>query len=169
VTNTLIWAAALFVPSMTLVLGTLGPLRRAMTRWGDSCGKSAAEREAKAALDLAEAAEKRHSTDVHRRAVDAEVMMEEARLGAGTAQYEADAEAARRSLPAAVAARQRALEARAEAEAQLAPELARKALDGSAAEQMASLSQAYAAYCRECDDRPWSFGQWIQGFEGLRA
>jgi hypothetical protein len=165
----LIWAGALFVPLMTLVLGTLGPLRRALTRWGDSYEKSAAEREAKAALDLAEAAEKRHSTDVHRRAVDAEVMMEEARLGAGAAQYEADAEAARRSLSAAVAARQRALEARAEAEAALAPELARKALEDDRAGQMASLSQAYAAYCAACEDRPWSFGQWIQGFERLGA
>ena len=70
-----IWATALFLPLMSLVLGTLGPLRRGVTLWGDSHGKSAAEREAKAALDVANADEKRHSTDVHRRAIDAEVAL----------------------------------------------------------------------------------------------
>jgi hypothetical protein len=167
-TNALIWAAALFIPLMTLVLGLLGPARRALALWGDSYGKSAAEREAKAALDLAEAAESRHKLAVRREHLADEVRFERARLAEETAQAEVDTEAARQCLPDAVEARRRVLAARAEAEAALAPEAAREAATSSDTEVMAALGEAYAVFCQEYGfaDVP-TFGRWVQGFNGV--
>ena len=162
----LIWAAALFVPLMAAVLGLLGPARRALGRWGDSLAATQAERDAKAALDLADAEEARHGLAVRRGALAEETAREKARLAAETVQFETDAQAARQCLPAAVEARRKALEARAEAEAELAPEAARKALEG--AEDLTVLGEAYAEFCREYGyAQVPTFGEWIGNFRGL--
>jgi hypothetical protein len=158
-----IWAAALFVPLMTLVLGLLGPLRHAIGQLAGSYAQTAAEREAKAALDLADAEKSRHVLAVRRGALAEETEREKARLAAETAQLETDAEAARRSLDAAAAARAKAIEARADADAALAPEAARKALEGSGE----WLAGAYQAYCENYQySEPLPFGRWIQGYDG---
>lgn len=164
----LIWPLAFLVVAMTAVLGLLSPARRALALLGDSFAGTQAERDAKAALDLAEAAESRHKLAVRREHLADEVKFERARLAAETARLEADAEAARHCLPAAVAAREKALKARAEAEAALAPEAAARALESGGAESLAALGDAYAAFCREYGyaNVP-TFGQWIGSFRGL--
>ena len=162
----LIWAGALVIPLMTLVLGLLGPARRALTRLSDAYGKSAAEREARAALDLADAEQDRHELAVRKGSLAEEVAREKAKLALETAQYETDAAAARQCLPAAVAARRRALEARADAEAALAPEAVRKALEPGTE----WLAGAYTEYLAKMTYHATSilpFGEWVQGFEGV--
>ena len=159
----LIWPLAFLIVAMTAVLGLLGPARRSLRLLGDSLAGTQAERDAKAALDLAEAEESRHKLAVRREHLADEVRFEQARLAAETARLETDAEAARQCLPAAVAAREAALKARAEAEAALAPEAARKALE----ESPAWLAEAYAAYCEHSySSAVLPFGRWIQGYDG---
>ena len=163
--DTLIWAAAIFAPAMTLVVWLAPAMRRAIDAWGSGHSVSAAERDAKAQETLAGVEERRHQLAVGGETIKQEVAREQARLAMETAQYETDAEAARVCLEPAVAARQRALEARAEAEAELAPEAARKALGG---EDMAILAEAYATFCGQYGyaSTP-TFGQWIGNFRGL--
>lgn len=165
--NDLAWAGALFVPLMTLVLGMLGPLRRAVTQWGNAHVTSAAERDAAAQRVLADVEADRHQLAVDRVNIAAHTERERARLAMETAQYETDAEAARRTLDDAAAARAKVLQARADAEAALAPEAARQALDAADGAVMANLTEAYAAYCANCPGTPWSWEQWIGEFEGL--
>lgn len=159
-----IWPLAFLVVAMTVVLGLLGPARRALAQWGASYGRSAAEQEAAAAKALAETEEARHELTVRRGALAEETAAEKARLASETAQYETDAKAARECLPAAVEARKRALKARADAEADLAPEAARAALEKSPA----WLAEAYATYCEHSySGSILPFGRWVQGFEGV--
>lgn len=166
-TDTLIWAAVVFVPAMTLVVWLAPALRRAIDSVTAAHTVSAAERDAGVQASLASTAERRLRLAISQALLSEETRVERARLAAETAQYDTDREAAGKVTADAVEARRRVIAARAEAEAELAPELARKALEGGAGEEMASLSQAYAAYCRECVGTPWAFGQWIDGFEGL--
>jgi membrane protein involved in colicin uptake len=163
----LIWAGVVFVSMMTFVAGMLGPLRYAVTQWGDAHGQTSGEREAQAALALARAEETRHELAVRRENLAEEAGREKARLAAETAEFETGAAAARECLPAAVEARQAALKARADAEAALAPEAARKALDAANGEVMQHLATAYAAYCQACADisaTPSRFSLWAEGF-----
>lgn len=161
----LIWAAALFVPLMTAVLGLLGPARRALSRWGDSLAATQAERDAKATLDLAEAEESRHKLTVRKEHLPDEVRFEQARLAAETAQYETEAEAARQCLPAAVEARRKALEARGEADAALAPEAARAALQPGGEWLAGAYSDYLSRMTYSSDILP--FGEWVKGFKGV--
>jgi hypothetical protein len=166
----LIWAGAVFVPLMAFVAGILGPLRHALTQWGDAHGQASDERMAQAALSLAGAETARHELAVRRENLAEEAGREKARLAAETAEFETSAAAARECLPAAVEARQAALKARADAETALAPEAARKALDADGG-VMQHLTSAYAAYCRACADigaSPYRINHWIQGFEWPR-
>jgi hypothetical protein len=166
----LIWAGAVFVPLMAFVAGILGPLRYAVTQWGDAHGKASDERMAQAALSLAGAETARHELAVRRENLAEEAGREKARLAAETAEFETSAAAARECLPAAVEARKLQLQARADAEAALAPEAARKALDADGG-GMQHLTSAYAAYCQACADigaSPYRFNHWIQGFEWPR-
>lgn len=163
----MIWAGAVFVPLMAFVAGILGPLRQAVTQWGDAHGQASDERIAQAALGLAGAETARHELAVRRENLAEEAGREKARLAAETAEFETSAAAARECLPAAVEARQVALKARADAEAALAPEAARKALDATDGEVMQHLSEAYAAYCQTCASirvTPSRLGTWAQGF-----
>ena len=159
----LIWAGAVFVPLMAFVAGILGPLRYAVTQWGDAHGKASDERMAQAALSLIGAETARHELAVRRENLAEETGREKARLAAETAEFETSAAAARECLPAAVEARQAALKARADAEAALAPEAARRALTATGGEVMQHLSEAYAAYCRTSSDlnvEPHTFSNW---------
>jgi hypothetical protein len=167
VTDTLVWAAVVFVPLMTLVLLLAPALRRAIEAVTAAHTVSAAERDAGVQAALAGIAERRHKLAISQALLPEETEAERARLAAEAAQYDTDREAWGKVLDTAVATHREVLAARAEAEAELAPEVARKALEGGAGEEMASLSQAYAAYCRECVGTPWAFGQWIDGFDGL--
>ena len=162
--DTLIWAAAIFAPLMTLVVWLAPAMHRSIDAWGSGHSVSAAERDAKAQETLAGVEERRHRLAVDGETIKQKTAREKARLEAETAQFETDAEAARVCLEPAVAARTRALEARAEAEAELAPETARKALDGA---DMKSLTQAYAAYCAAHPTTPRPFCDWVGNFRGL--
>jgi hypothetical protein len=162
----LLSAGAVFVPLMAFVAGILGPLRYAVTQWGDAHGQASDERIAQAALSLADAETARHELAVRRENLAEEAGREKARLVAETAEFETSAAAARECLPAAIEARQAALKARADAEAALAPEAARKALNATGGEVMQHLSEAYAAYCRTSSDlnvEPHTFSNWAAG------
>lgn len=167
-TDTLVWAAVVFVPLMVLVVWLAPALRRAIDSVTAAHTVSAAERDAGVQASLVGIAERRHRLAISQGLLDEETLAERARLAAETAQYDTDREAAGKVLDSAVAARREVLAARAEAEAELAPEAARKALEGSAAEEMASLSNAYAAYCQAAIGTPWSFTDWVGDFKGLR-
>ena len=168
-TETLIWAVVALAPPMTAVLWLAPAARRAIVTWTEAHAASAAEREAAVQGQLAGIAERRHALAVKEAARDQEVAAERASLEAYQAQCETDAEAARRTLPDAVTARQAVLAARADAEAALAPAGARKALEGSDAEALEPLGEAYETYCQEYKGaQPLTFGQWIKGFDGLR-
>ena len=162
--DTLIWAAAIFAPLMTLVVWLAPAMHRSIDAWGSGHSVSAAERDAKAQETLAGVEERRHRLAVDGETIKQKTAREKARLEAETAQFETDAEAARVCLEPAVAARTRALEARAEAEAELAPEAARRALGSG--EDLAALGKAYAAYCNRVIS-PWGFGEWVGNFRGL--
>jgi hypothetical protein len=129
---------------------------------------TAAERDAAVQESNQSTAERRHRLALSQALIAEETAGERARLEAETAQYETDAEAARVCLEPAVDARRRALEARAEAEAELAPEIARKALESDAGETMAALGTAYAAFCAAYGfaDTP-TFDRWVGNFRGL--
>lgn len=163
--ETLIWAAVVLALGMTVVLRLLPPLRRAVESWTSAHVVTSAERDAAVQETLTGIAERRHRLALSQALLAEETEAERARISGDTARYETDAEAARVCLEPAVAARQRALEARAEAEAALAPELARKALAGG---DMEHLVEAYKTYCENCVGTPWSFEAWIRGFRGLR-
>jgi hypothetical protein len=164
--DTLIVAAAVFIPLMTLVVWLAPAMRRSIDTWGSGHSASAAERDAKAQETLAGVEERRHQLAVDGETIREAAARERARLAAETAQYETDAEAARVCLEPAVAARTWALEARAEAEAELAPEAARRALGSG--EDLQALGAAYAAFCREYGYATVpTFGQWIGSFRGL--
>jgi len=167
-TDTFIWAAVVFVPAMTLVLW-LGPaLRRAIDSVTAAHAVSAAERDAGVQAALGDVAERRHRLAISQALIDEETLAERTRLAAETAQYDTDREAAGKVLDAAVAYRREVLAARAEAEAELAPEAARKALEVNDGDTMAALGEAYAAYVRGYGYAdPLPFGRWIQGFEGV--
>lgn len=163
-TDTAIWAAALFIPLMTLIAVLARPLRRAVDQWGGQWASSAAERDATAQQLLAAIETGRHELAVRHSLITEETERERARLAAETAQYDTDQQAAARTLDAATEARNRVLAARAAAEAALAPDAARAALDGSGE----WLAQAYAAYCDNYGyNDPLPFGRWIQGFQGV--
>lgn len=165
-TNTLIWAAVVLLPVMTVVLSLLPSARRAIGRWGAAYTVTAAERDAAVQESAAGVAERRHRLALSQALITEETARERARLEAETAQYEMDAEAARVCLEPAVDARRRALEARAEAEAELAPDIARKALESG--EDLKVLGEAYAAFCSAYGfaGTP-TFSQWIGNFRGL--
>ena len=163
----MIWAGVWFVPLMTLVIWLTPALRRAIEAVTAAHTVTAAERDAGAQASLAYIAERRHRLAVSAALLPEETEAERARLAAETAQYDTDREAAGKVLADAVEARRKVIAARAEAEAGLAPEAARKALEDSAGEDMASLGEAYAAYCSACLGTPWSFGQWVGNFRGL--
>lgn len=167
-TDNLIWAAAVFVPLMTVVIWLTPACRRAITAWTDAHVATSAERDAAVQDRLAGIEEKRHALALRHATLAEDTAAERARLKAEEADFEADAEACRRTLDEAVEARRKALAARADAEAALAPEAARKALEGSDAESLAALGDAYAAFCSRYgySDIP-TFGKWIAGFQGL--
>ena len=164
--ETLIWAGVVLLPVMTAVLCLLPSARRAIDRWGALDPATDAERDAAAQETLAGIAERRHKLAISQALIGEETAREKARLEAETAQYETDAEAARVCLEPAVAARTRALEARAEAEAALAPEAAARAMNDG--DDLAVLGEAYAAFCNAYGyaNVP-TFGQWIGTFKGL--
>lgn len=156
--DTLIHAAAVFIPLMTAVVW-LGPAaRRAIGRLGAAGAVTAAERD----VDVAE---RRHRLAVSSGLIDEETAREKARLEAETAQYETDRQAAGEVLAEAVEARRRVIAARAEAETALAFEAARAALGE---QDLMALGEAYAAFCREYGymNVP-TFDQWIGDFRGL--
>jgi hypothetical protein len=170
VTDTLIWAAVVFVPVMILVVWLAPALRRAIEAVTAAHTVSAAERDAGVQASLASTAERRLRLAISQALLSEETAAERSRLAAETAQYDTDREAAGKVLDTAVATRRQVLAARAEAEAELAPETARAALKDSG-EDMGALAQAYAAYCRECPGSvvPHGFGDWLGDFEGLRG
>lgn len=164
----LIWAAVVFVPAMTLVLW-LGPaLRRAIDSVTAAHTVSAAERDAGVQAALADVAERRHRLAISQALLDEETLAERTRLAAETAQYDTDREAAGKVLDAAVTYRREVLAARAEAEAALAPEAARAALESG--DDLSVLGEAYAEFAREYGYAGVpTFGQWIGNFRGLRG
>jgi hypothetical protein len=168
VTDTLIWAAVVFVPLMTLVLLLAPALRRAIEAVTAAHTVSAAERDAGVQATTVGIAERRHKLAISQALLPEETEAERARLAAETAQYDTDREAWGKVLDTAVATRREVLAARAEAEAELAPEAARAALKDSG-EDMGALAQAYAAYCQGCPGSvaPYGFGDWLGDFEGL--
>lgn len=167
-TDTLIWAGALFIPLMTLVIWLAPSFRRAIDAVAAANTVTAAERDAGVQASLADVAERRHQLAVRSALLDEETLAERTRLAAETAQWDVDREAAGKVLDSAVAARREVLAARAEAEAELAPEAARRALEVNGGDTMAALGEAYAAYVRGYGFAdPLPFGRWIQGFEGV--
>lgn len=165
-TDTLIWAAALFIPLMTLVLWLAPSFRRAIDAVAAANTASTAERDVGVQAALADVAERRHQLALRAGLLDEETLAERTRLAADTAKYETDRKAAENVLDAAEAGRREVLAARAEAEAALAPEAARKALEGG--EDLSFLGDAYAEFTRQYgySEMP-TFGQWIGNFRGL--
>lgn len=156
------WPLAVLVPLTILATGLLGPLRAAVRAWaGQYTGT-----EAEAALSAAEALKAQLDQQVRQGTVEEETAAARARLRLEAAQLDTDAEAARQCLPQAVEARQAALAARGKAEAEAAPELARRSLELSDGEVMRALKDAYVAFCGEYgySDIP-TFGKWAAGFD----
>jgi exonuclease VII large subunit len=146
------------LPLLVLACGLLVPLRKAVAAWASQYTDTPAEAE----LSAAQALKEQLDQQVRQGSLTEETEAAKARLRLEAAQLETDAEAARQCLPQAVEARQVALEARGRAEAEAAPELARRNSD---AEVLQVLKDAYAVFCREYG---WSdvpmFGTWISGF-----
>jgi hypothetical protein len=157
-----LWSLAVLLPLMVLACGLLVPLRRAVAAWAGQY----TETEDEAALSAAEALEKQLSQQVRQGSLAEETEARKAKLRLEAEQAAVDAEAARQCLPQAVEARQVALEARGRAEAEAAPELARRPLEESDGEVMRALKDAYAVFCREYGymDVP-TFGKWLAGFD----
>jgi hypothetical protein len=135
------------------------PARRMIETWISEHTVTAAERDVAIQRELAGIGERRDALALSQATLGERAAAAKARLAAETAQYDTDAEAARRAIDAAVAARQQALAARGQAEADLAPDLVRAAASGQV-----DLAAAYTAYCRACADinsTPWSFHHWI--------
>lgn len=166
----LAWAGARFVPVIVLVIWLAPALRRAIDSVTAAHTVSAAERDAGVQASLAGTAERRLRLAISQALLSEETGVERARLAAEAAQYDTDREAAGKVTADAVEARRRVIAARAEAEAELAPEAARAALrDGG--EEMGALAKAYASYCQDCPSgvTPMGFGDWLGDFEGLRG
>lgn len=161
-TDTLIWAAVTLILGLTVICSLAPSARRALRTWTDAHTVTAAERQAAIDETRVSIEERRHKLAIAKALIAEETENERVRLEAETAQYATDRNAARRVLDDAIAARRKVIGARAEAEAALAPDAARHALEHSEGEWLA---QAYAAYCKACVGTPWSFGQWIQGYE----
>lgn len=165
-TDTAIWAAALFIPLMTLVVWLTPSFRRAIESVTAAHAVTTAERDAGVQASLASTAERRLRLAISQALLSEETAAERARLAAETAQYDTDREAAGKVLADAVEARKRVIAARAEAEAELAPEAARKALEPGGD----WLAEAYRTYCENYQFAdPAPFGRWIQGFDGIRS
>ena len=156
-----LWSLAVFVPLMVLAIALVQPLRKAIGAWASQY----TETEDEAALTAAQALKEQLDQQVRQGSLAEETAAAQARLRLEAAQAETDAEAARQCLPQAVEARQVALEARGRAEAEAAPELARRALEESEGEVMRALKDAYTVFCREYGymNVP-TFGAWISGF-----
>lgn len=94
----LIWAVVLFVPLMTVVLRLLPPCRRAVTAWTDAHVASNAERDAAVQDRLAGIEERRYALALKQATLAEDTAAERARLKAEEADFETEAEAARRTL-----------------------------------------------------------------------
>ena len=163
--DTAIWAASLFAPLMTAVVWLCPAARRAIDAKASVYEASRTEGYAGAQASMAATEERRHLLDVRREAIDEDIAREKALLMAETAQYETDRQAAAGVLEDAKEARRKVIAARAEAEAALAPEAAKRALGG---DDMTILAEAYAAFCGQYGyaNTP-TFGAWIGNFRGL--
>jgi hypothetical protein len=158
-TDTLIWAGTVLIPVMFILACLIRPVRRMIETWISEHTATAAERDTAIQRELAGIGERRDALALSQATLGERTTAARARLAAEAARYDTDAEAARRAIDAAVAARRQALAARGQAEADLAPDLARTAASGQI-----DLAAAYAAYCRCCADinsTPWSFHHWI--------
>lgn len=164
----LICAGAVLVPLMTVVLWLAPSCKRVLTALAGAHVATSAERDAAVQDQLLGIEEKRHALALRHGTLGEDTAVRKARLLAEAAEYEQDAEATRRTLDDAIAGRRKALAARAEAEASLAPEAAMKALEAGSSEMMEALSTAYREFCRQYGypEIP-TFATWIQGFEGL--
>lgn len=157
-----LWPLALFIPLMFLAVMLVKPLRTAIEAWAGQYTDTPDE----ARQTAAEALKAELDQEVRKGAVEAETLARQAELRAQAARSEVDAEAARQCLPAAVEARQLALEARGRAEAEAAPELARAALNSSDGEVMRALKDAYSVFCQQYGySSVPTFGTWISGFD----
>ena len=164
-TDTLIWAAAIFIPLMTLVVWLARPMGRAIDKWGSAHEISQAERDAKAQETLLSVEEGRHQLAVDELTIEQQAARQRARLETETEQYRVDQKAAERTLDSAIAARNHVLAARAAAEAELAPELARKTLSS---DDLSVLGDAYAEFCRNYGYAGVpTFAAWVGNFRGL--
>ncbi len=154
----ILWPLAVLVPLMILACGLLLPLRKAVGAWASQY----TETEDEAALTAAQALKEQLDQQVRQGSLAEETQARKARLRLEAERAQVDAEAARQCLPQAVEARQVALEARGRAEAEAAPELARRDND---AEMLRVLKDAYAVFCQEYgwSDVP-TFGKWAAGF-----
>lgn len=165
--DTVIWAAAWFIPIMTGVVWLAPAAVRALDSKASTYAVSHAERDAKAQQALIDVDERRHQLAVDHETIEQEVARQRARLEAETEQFRIDEKAAERTLDSAIAARNHVLAARAAAEAELAPELARKSLNGSA-DDLRVLGDAYAEFCRRYGyDGVPTFSSWVGNFRGL--
>ena len=166
VLTALIWATVVLIPVMAACFWLAHPVRRAIEAWTANQARTVGERHADTERVLLEVAERRHELAVRQATLPDETAAAHARLAAETAQYETDRAAAAHVLDEAVQARRQVIAARAAAEAELAPELARASLSGSG--ELNELGQAYAAYCDACrPGTPDTFAEWIGGFQGL--
>lgn len=162
VISDLIWACVTLALGLAVIFLLGVPVRRALRAWADSLVATASERDAALQEVLVSVAERRHALALREALLDDETASERARFQADTALHETRLKAAAEVLDEAIDANRKVIAARAEAEAALAPEAARNALEASG---QAWLAEAYDAYCRSCDDAdPLSFGRWIQGY-----
>lgn len=168
VLTALIWAAVVLIPVMAACFWLAHPVRRAIDAWTANQTRTAEERDADTQRAVMEVAERSHELAVRQATLNDETAAAQARLAAETAQYETDRAAAAQVLDEAVQARRKVIAARAAAEAELAPELARASLASSNGE-LTELRQAYAAYCNACPDAPETFAEWIGDFQGLAS
>ena len=168
VQSTLIWAVLALIVILTGFRYFARPLIRAIDAWGMQHARTAAQADAAAQAELTQVAERRDELALRQATLSERTAAERARLVTETAQYQIDADAARETLEEAVTARRQVLAARADAEAALAPELARSALDGTRDVELRSLIEAYTAYCEACNGVPAGFSYWLGNFNGLR-
>lgn len=156
----LAWLAIVLGLGLVLLLIIELALRRLLRVLEATQTLTAEEREAAVQKTLVNVAERRHQLALEEAVLDQAVAEKRARLEADTALHETRRKAAGEVLEEAAEANRVILRARAQAEADLAPQAAQAALDPGIDEN--ALRLAYEAYCNNCDEYdPVAWASWI--------
>ena len=154
----LAWPLVTLAVLLAAIAVVAGPVRRAITRWGQSWTDGDAAQQANL-LERQLKVDKGHLELEVDRATQAEL------IAVRQAALTVEAEAVRQAQPEATEARRKIIAAQAQAQADLAPEAARQALTGTRSEVIAMLGGAYKDYCEALGVHAWSLKSWLDDFD----